>query len=68
MRHEAAEADQAGVERLRPVRHDLAAHDRVDAVCADQEIAFGGGAVSEIGDDRLIATILDLDQAFLEME
>ena len=38
------------------------------AVGADQEVAFGGGAVGEIGDDRLVAAILDLDQALVEIE
>jgi hypothetical protein len=40
----------------------------VHAVGANQEIAFGRGAVGEVGDDRLVAAILDLDQALLEKE
>ena len=58
-RHEAAEADQPGVERFWPVRNHMRAHHRMHAVGTDQEIAFGRGAVGEMGDDRLVGAVLD---------
>ncbi|MHC2638412.1 hypothetical protein ACVJGB_001280 [Bradyrhizobium liaoningense] len=35
---------------------------------ADQEVAFDGGAVGKVSDDRLVSAILDLDQALLEIK
>ena len=46
----------------------MAAHRRVHAVGADDEIALGRGAVGEMRDDRLVGAILDRDQALFELE
>ena len=44
-RHKAAESDQSGVERPRPVGYDMLANDRMHTVSANQKIALGAAAV-----------------------
>jgi hypothetical protein len=67
-RHKTAKTDQAGIERLGAVRNHMRAHGRMHAVGADQKIAFGAGAVGEVGDHGLIGAVFDAHQPLLEGE
>src|SRR5882757_2445659 len=47
-RHKAAKTDQAGVERLWAVGNHVRPYRRMHAVCTDQKVAFGAGAVGKM--------------------
>lgn len=65
-RHEAAETNQAGVERLGPIGHHMRPHRRMNAISTNDEIALGKGAVGKMRDDGPVGAILDGDEPFLE--
>ena len=44
----------------------MTAGGRMHAVRSDQEIALGAGAIGEVGHNRLIGPVFDVDQAFFE--
>ncbi len=67
-RHKTSEADQAGIEGGWAIRDDVRTHGGMHAVRADQEVAFGAGAVGKMRDNRLVGAIFDADEPLLEGE
>src|SRR5262249_55335833 len=58
-RHETAETDEAGIERLWTIRDHVRPYGRMHAVSADHEIALGSRTIGKMGDDGSVGAILD---------